>query len=130
MKSSFVVLFFFGSLLTGCTQEKKYNQWTVISLGGTEALVFGGELKVKEQIRYINVDDEVNIERIRYKIAGRKGPLWLIVKTADSTIPISASYQAELKKALGPAEKLTVEPLNEKEKEILAMLRKEYPNGF
>ena len=129
-ENSLLGLFFLGWVLHGCTQEKIYNQWTIISLGGTEALVFGGELKIKEQIRYINVDDEVNIERIRHKITGRKEPLWLIIKAADSTISISSSYQAELRKALGPVEKLTVEPLNEKEKEMLAIFKKEYPNGF
>ena len=129
MKKSLLGLFFLSSLLHGCTQEKNYNQWTIISLGGTEALVFGSELKVKEQVRYINVDDEVNIERIRHKIEGKKEPLWLIIKAADSTISISPSYQAELRKALGPVEKLTVEPLNEKEKEMLALFKKEYPNG-
>jgi hypothetical protein len=130
MKSLLLGLCFLSSVLHGYTQKKNYNQWTIISLGGTEALVFGGELKTKEQIRYINIDDEVNIERIRHKIATIKEPLWMIIKAADSTISISPSYQAELKKALGPAKKLTIEPLNKKEKEMLAILKKEYPNGF
>jgi hypothetical protein len=130
MKKILPGLFFLGLVLEGCTQEKNYNQWTIISLGGTEALVFRGELKLKEQVRYINIDDEVNIERIRHKIAGNKEPLWLIIKAADSAISISSSYQADVRKTLGPVEKLTVEPLNEKEKEMLAIIKKEYPNGF
>lgn len=130
MKNAFLGLFFLGLLVQSCTSKKNYTQWTVISLGGTEALVFGGDLKVKEQIRYINIDDEVNIEKIRHKITAEKRPLWLTIKAAGPAIPISASYQAEIKKILGPADKLSVEPLNEKEIEMLEKIKKEYPNGI
>jgi hypothetical protein len=130
MKNSLSGILLLGLLLTSCIKLKSYNEWTVIALGGTEALIFGGELKVKEQIRYINVDDEVNIERIRHKIEGVKEPLWIIIKPVDSSISISPSYQAELRKAFGPVEKLTVEPLNKKEKEMIMIFKKEYPNGF
>jgi hypothetical protein len=130
MKNSLPGLLLLSLLLTSCIKLKSYNEWTVIALGGTEALIFRGKLKDKEQIRYINVDDEVNIERIRQKIEGVKEPLWLIIKPVDSSIPISSSYKAGLRKALGPVEKLTVEPLNEKEKEMITIFKKEYPNGY
>ena len=131
MKFNFTILILFSVLTIGCAQQKKtFNTWTVISLGGTEALVFNGELKVKEQIRYINIDDEVNIERIRTKISRSDKPLWLIIKAADSTVAITSSYESELKKLLQPVEKMTTEPLTTGEKEMLAMLKRDYPNGF
>lgn len=129
MKNTLLGLLLFVSLC-GCTQNKDYTRWTIISLGSTEALVFGGDLKVKEQVRYINIDDEVNIERIRNKISREQKPLWLVIKAADSTISIPESYQAGLKKTFAPVDKQTVESLNEKEKEILTLFKKDHPAGY
>ena len=131
MKYLLITLYSSIVFLQAFSQKKEvYNKWTLISLGGTEALVYNGELIQKEQIRYINIDDEVNIERIRLKISRGSGPLWLIIKAADSSVSITHVYQKEVEKQLGPAKKTSIEILNSKERDILELLKKEYPNGF
>ena len=130
MKKNILGLLLLLLIMQGCAQDKNYNQCTIISLGGTEALIFKGELRIKEQVRYIHINDEEIIERIKRKIAVNTAPLWLISKAAESTIYISSYYKDELKKILNPVEKSTVEPLNEKEEEILMLFKKDYLNGF